>query len=134
LPSLEGRHDGRKILLSVAILRSDDPSDLTHVQGIALLDTGATTSAISPRIIAELGLRSFEKRPLIVATEDRLVDYYLFRIGFFIESSPLPYVFAETDGFGMRISNSFDIILGMDVLGQCDLKIHRSGHWVLTFG
>jgi gag-polyprotein putative aspartyl protease len=134
LPSLKGRHDGRKILLPVAILRSDNPTDLTHVRGTALLDTGATTSALSPQIIEQLNLQTFEKRPLIVATEDRLVDYYLFRIGFFIEGNPLPYVFAETDGFGMRTSNSFDVILGMDVLRQCDLNIGRSGSWELTFG
>jgi hypothetical protein len=137
LPSLEGRHDGRKILLPVAILKSDDPADLTHVRATALLDTGATTSAITPGIIDSLGLEPFEKRHLTVATEDRLVDYFVFRIGLFDRNVPeatLPWVFGETRGFGMRATPGFDVILGMDVLRQCDFRLDRTGRWELTFG
>jgi Aspartyl protease len=135
LPWLEGRHDGRKILLPVAILRAENVTDLTHLRGTALLDTGATSSAISPRMIDELGLVSHEKRRLVVATEERLVDYYLFRIGLFAEApDPLPFVFAETAGFGMRPSRDFDVILGMDVICQCDFQLYRSGHWKIGFG
>lgn len=77
----------------------------------------------------------------MVATEERLVDYFLFRIGLFptaagpnSDEPALPYVFAETDGFRMRDSSTFDVILGMDVIRQCDLNIGRSGNWALTFG
>ena len=134
---LEGQHDGRKILLPVAVLRSDIPTDLTFVRGTALLDTGATTSAIAPNIIQELGLQPFEKRHLLVATEDRMVDYYFFRIGFFVGSRKmpaLPYVLTEAEGFGMRAAASFDVILGMDALRQCDFQMDRTGHWRLEFG
>lgn len=136
MPSLSGRHDGRRILIPVAVLRSDDPADLTFVQGTALLDTGATSSGIGPRIVRELGLRSYAKRPLVVATEERLVDYFLFRLGFFAKGDQptLPYIFAETDGFQIRAAGSFDVLLGMDVLKQCDLLLDRSGRWQLDFG
>lgn len=106
-----------------------------------MLDTGATSSAIAPRIVDELGLKPYAKRPLMVATEERLVDYFLFRIGLFpsdmqldASSADLPFVFAETDGFRMRDSSSFEVILGMDVIGQCDLQIGRNGNWTLKYG
>jgi hypothetical protein len=141
LPSVSGRHDGRRILLPVAVLRSDNPADLTFVQATALLDTGATSSAIAPRIVSQLELDPYAKRPLMVATEERLVDYYLFRIGLFPnaagssqDSLALPYVFAETDGFRMRDSTTFEVILGMDVIRHCDLTVGRDGNWRLAFG
>ena len=141
MQSVSGRHDGRRILLQVAVLGSDNPADLTFVRATALLDTGATSSALSPRIVKQLALQPFAKRPLLVATEERLVDYYLFRIGLFetqYVSQPydttLPYVFTETEGFRLRDSQTFEVILGMDVIGQCDLTIGRNGAWALRYG
>ena len=64
-----------------------------------------------------------------------MVDYFFFRIGLFgIASGPIPYIFAELDGFGWPESKGFDVILGMDVLGQCDVDMRRDGSWSLTFG
>jgi hypothetical protein len=137
LPSLNGVISQRQILLTVAILGSRNPSDLTHIQCKALLDTGATSSGIGPNIISKLSLRSHQKKPLSVATEMRMVDYYLFRVGFLdfaTGSNAHPYVFAETDGFSWMEQKSFDLILGMDVLNQCDLSVKRNGHWELVFG
>lgn len=137
---LEGRHDGRQILLPVAILGSDDPSDLTHTMGVALLDTGSTTSAVSPRIIAQLGLIANGKRLMRVATEERMVERYLFRVGLFekassnVASTRFPYVFAECNGFAIRSADHFDVILGMDVLGQCDFSADRKGYWRIGYG
>lgn len=140
MPSLSGRHDGRRILLPVAILRSEDPTDLTHEVGVALLDTGATSSAIAPAIVTKLGLVSSGKRPIMVATEQRLVDFFVFRLGLFpeVESAPaplgLPYVFAETEGFQIRQTHGFDVLLGMDVLRECDFSLARKRTWALAFG
>jgi hypothetical protein len=137
LRSLDGRHDGRKITLPVAILKSDNPVDLTHICATALLDTGATSCAIAPHIIETLQLEPFERRHLTVATEDRLVDYFVFRVGLFDKEmfgNGIPFVFGETRGFGMRATTGFDVILGMDVLRQCDFKMDRSGTWLLSFG
>lgn len=141
MPSCSGHHDGRKILLPVAVLASADPANIAYFDAIALLDTGATCSAISPPIISALALTSYEKRHLLVATEDRLVDYFQFRIGLFADekqtfsSAPrLPYIFDDLDGFATRTTSQFDVILGMDVLGQCDFNLSRAGGWTLTFG
>lgn len=137
MPSLNGVISQRQILLPIAILGSRNPSDLNFIQCTALLDTGATSSGIGPNAISKLLLRSHQKKPLSVATEMRMVDYYLFRVGF-LESDAdinrLPYVFAEIDGFSWQENKSFDLILGMDILSQCDLSIKRDGNWMLSFG
>ena len=77
----------------------------------------------------------------MVATEERLVDFYIYRIGLFPDfegSRPsaaiLPFVFADIEGFGMRSSDRFEAIIGMDVLSQCDFAISKDRTWTLTFG
>ncbi len=139
MPSVKGRVANRQILLNVAILGSRNPNDLTSFSCTALLDTGATSSGIGPGVVNELALRSHQKKPLSVATEMRMVDYYLFRVGFHLSkanesSSSLPFVFAETDGFSWNEPKRFDVILGMDVLSQCDFSLNRTGDWELAFG
>jgi hypothetical protein len=139
LPSLESCISKRQILLDVAILSSRDPTDLNHNIYTALLDTGATSSGIGPKVIHELGLRSHQKKPLSVATEMRMVEYYLFRIGLFMNSMPgdlntLPYIFEDTEGFSWKEQKSFDVILGMDIIGKCDFSLNKNGQWKLNFG
>jgi hypothetical protein len=136
---LEGRHDGRQIVLDVAILGSRNASDITSRVYPALLDTGASTCGIGPRVISDFALRSHQKKPLAVATELRMVDFYFFRVGLFSQANrdignTLPYVFLETQGFSWHEQKAFDVILGMDVLNQCDLRVSRNRHWQLSFG
>ncbi len=114
---LRGRISNRQILLNIAIFGSRNPSDLHHIESIALLDTGATSSGVGPKVINDLVLRSHQKKPLLVATEMRMVEYYLFRVGLFPSLSDnsfntLPYVFADSDGFSWKEQKSFDVILG----------------------
>lgn len=138
--SIKGEHRGRTITLPVVVLKSDNPQDLTHFMATALLDTGASSSGLAPNIINSLGLRSIGKNNLVVATELRPVDYYIFRIGLFevkpddSQSNKLPFIFAETTGFKINSQHNFDMILGMDVLSQCDFQMYRTGNWKLSFG
>lgn len=124
----------------MAVLGANNPSDLTHIRGTALLDTGATSSAITLKFIRALSLISTGKRPIMVATEQRLVDFFVFRLGLFpnapesIDCASWPHVFAETEGFQIKQSHNFGVLLGMDVIGQCDLEIFRAGQWRLGFG
>lgn len=137
LPSLEGRHDGRQILLEISVLGSRNPTDLTHFNYMALLDTGATASWISARVVADLALASVGKGPVAVATEIRQVSAYIFRLGMIEDRhnpAALPFVFAETRGFVMPQRANFDVILGMDVLRETDFQMARGGRWNLTFG
>lgn len=119
------------------------PNDLTSCLGVALLDTGATVSGVGPRMISGLGLESYGKNRLKSATDEAFVSYYLFRLGPYgndneattaAEAPRLPYVFEDLDGFSWQRHADFDIILGMDVLRHCDLKVNRSGDCSLRFG
>jgi len=136
LLSIDGSISGnRQILLPVAVLGSRNPTDLTHFEFIALLDTGATSCGIGPQAVDKLSLQSHQKKPLSVATEMRMVEYYLFRLGLMPDANTsIPFVFAETDGFSWSEKKDFDVILGMDVLSQCDFQMDRSGRWELNFG
>ena len=116
-------------------MASDNPTDLTYINATALLDTGSTVCGLGPSIVKKLALQSYGKRPLGSATELRMVPYFIFRIGLFgVGGSPIPYVFAELNGFGWPEDKSFDVILGMDVLSQCDFEMDRTGNWRLGFG
>ena len=78
---LECSNDRRRIILPVVILKPEPVTDLDGYKAMALLDTGATTTGITPRVIDALGLLSFGKRPLGSAQGDGQADRYLFRIG-----------------------------------------------------
>ena len=142
MPELSWNSGGNRILLDLLVLRAGDPADMTAAPARALLDTGATVSGIGPRIIDGLGLTSYGKKRLKSATEEAFVDYYLFRIGFDVpddrfeseDSARLPFVFDELDGFSWGRSADFDVILGMDVIRACDLKLMRNGRCTLAFG
>lgn len=133
---IEGRHDGRRILLPVAVLRSDNPLDLTHGVFVGLLDTGATTSWVSPKVIAQLDLVELMKERVSFGLDQQMASVYLFRLGLFAghpNDGVLPYVFAETRGFRLHQRADFDVILGMDILGQSTFSMSPSGEWHLQF-
>jgi hypothetical protein len=134
--SIEGQHDGRKIVLPVRILSAKLVTDLSGVDALALLDTGATTSGISPHIARRLELRPTSKRPLGFARGEAQVDRYTFRIGLLIDLDrpSFPYMFDAVEGFELGEAFSLDALIGMDILSQCDFNMHRNGRWSLSFG
>ncbi len=142
MPELNWKSSGNRILLDLLVFKPGSPSDLTNIEARALLDTGATVSGIGPRVVRELGLQSHTKKRLKSATEERFVDYFLFRIGWLMNAevesnaqpTSLPFIFDELDGFGWGLAGDFDVILGMDVLRQCDFELRRDGLCQLTFG
>lgn len=105
---------------------------------MALLDTGATNSGLTPRIIDQLGLESYGKRPLGSARGEEQTPRYFFRIGFQPANEgdvpQFPFIFEEVDGFELRNSFQFDALIGMDVLRHCDFIMRRNGQWSLSFG
>ena len=110
--------------------------DLTSCRATALIDTGATTSGIPTRIIRQLGLSPVGRRPLMSAQGLGFVQRFMFRIGISDSDSAgaFPFVFEEVMGFELVDGTSFDALLGMDILSQCDLEIGRNGTCQLRFG
>jgi hypothetical protein len=109
-------------------------ADLTFVAADALLDTGSTTSGVTPAIAARLSLPHLGTRPLGSAHGEAQVERYLFRIGFQIEGTPLPFVFEEVIGFELKDGFAFGALIGMDVLSHCDFSMERTGRCQLRFG
>jgi predicted aspartyl protease len=106
------------------------------VEADALLDTGSTTSAITPRIAKELGLRQLGKRPLGSAQGLGQAERYLFRIRLRTPADvpTFPFLFDEVSGFELSDSFQLDALIGMDILKQCDFSMSRTGTCTLTFG
>lgn len=128
---------GGQIFIRVAILRHDEQTETAPPQRAyaALVDTGASGSCISPKVIAELGLISEGKRAVMSATET--VDANLYHIDLHIpvvmpsikdagDRGHVQYsVFSRTKLEVAEItpSNTFDVLLGMDILAQCSLFV-----------
>ena len=135
--SIEGRHDGRRILVDAAVLSSRDPFDLTFRRYVALLDTGATSSWITPSVIVSLDLVELGRETVSVATEERVASTYLFRLGLFPDkelSNDLPFVFPDITGFRLAQRVGFDVLIGMDIPKQTNFLLRRDGTWRLEFG
>lgn len=136
------RRQQRRYLFPVLIFRPD-ASDMTSFAATALLDTGATASGVGPSVIEALELRSHMKKRLLSATEEVFADYYLFRIGLYTSVQMAnvaesiqewPYLFDEVEGFSWQRRGDFDVIIGMDILSQCDVALSRDGAGQLRFG
>lgn len=60
---------------------------------------------------------------------------YAFRVGLQAgEQTNYPFVFDEVIGIELTNAFEFNALIGMDILGQCDLTLERSGQCILRFG
>jgi len=138
MSAVSWRHNGRQPLFEVILLPPAPTSNLTGVTGIALLDTGSTSSGITRRIADSLGLIGRGKRPIASAHSESQVEHYWFRVAIQpnnVDSAPaFPFVFEEVVGFELRNAFQFQILIGMDILRQCDLHMTRDAQCVLQFG
>jgi hypothetical protein len=154
-----GTHDGRTVILSIAII--DKSKRLSHIKsgkellsGVkpyrALIDTGATTTMITTKVVKELNINPVTEMPIrgIHGVENRF--FYLFHIGFYgnlitrevLEKKSIDttkevhsmYVYPK-DILGAELSDqpNFDVLLGMDVLSTGTLHIDRDGSFSFSF-
>lgn len=129
-------HDRSRIILPVLILEPSPSASFEGHRGFALLDTGSTTTGVTKRVAKSLGLVGRGKRPLGSAQAEGQAERYLFRIGVHgDEDAPtLPYVFDDVIGFELVDSFRFDALIGMDIIGQCDLEVYRGGLGAIVVG
>ena len=128
------RHSGRQLLLPVAILPSivaDNAQSMELVD--ALIDTGATGTGLRPDIAEKLGIPGRGKRLVHTANGIMLVPEFRIRMGFYcgsFDGDPVatasPYVLE----FGLlvhalRDQFAYPMLIGMDVISQCDLELRR---------
>ena len=95
--------------------------DMEYKTFRALWDTGANCSAISTRVVMLLGLVPVSKESMTHAGGQSIVDIY--SVGIVLPNNvlvPLVDVF-ESD------FSSFDVLIGMDIISQCDLSVSNLG-------
>jgi len=138
MPKAEWRHHRERLLLPVVVMpgmASDNPFESVRVEG--LFDTGATGTGIRADIARRLDLRQKGERRVYTANGDVIRPEYVVRVGFicgdysdpgFEPNREQPFVLdREILGFGLAEQFSYPVLIGMDIIGQGDLVIQRSG-------
>lgn len=108
----------------------------------ALIDTGATHTAITKNAAEKLGILPLGKLKTIGVHGPQLSPYYSFKIGFIQHQ----YDPGGSGGNQMKIlddiikgtelgfdNSNFDVLLGMNVLSRGDLTIRRNGTFQFQF-
>lgn len=132
---IEWRRDSRRVVIPVSILAPLPVFELSGYEGFALVDTGSTTSAVTPRVVRALQLQKLGKRPLGSAQGEGQAERYLFRIAIQAGQAPaFPFMFEEVVGFELTDSFQFEALIGMDILHQCDFEMKRNTLCRLSFG
>ena len=137
--TIEWRHDGSRLVVPVIIYPPLTGTTFEGVTGNALIDTGSTTTGVTSKIAQKLGLRSIGKRLVATVGGEKQIDRYIFRVGLDgraadNDAPTFPYIFEDVVGFELLDSFSFDVLLGMDILRQCELLIAPGNRCRLTFG
>jgi hypothetical protein len=77
------------------------------------------------------------RKPVVSAARTNMHNLHTFRLGFRVDqadgSPAFPYFLDRTiEGMSWTDHPVFDILIGMDVIGLCDLIITRKGTFRLT--
>ncbi|MGH7068953.1 MAG: aspartyl protease family protein [Acetobacteraceae bacterium] len=106
---------------------------------MALIDTGASATAISAKVIKDVGLMSIGKKPVGGVHGHRPTNLYQFQVGLVFPQSPSPTgainaniaPFPVTGPEFVPLGPSFDILLGRDVLCHGTFSMSWDGHAVI---
>lgn len=94
-----------------------------------LYDTGATNSAISPQVVADLQLTSIGARTVGVGGGSLSTTAHLVNIGL-----PNKVMFPMVPVTKMVLLGGIDVLIGMDILGAGDFAVtHYGGKTVFSF-
>jgi hypothetical protein len=162
MPFIQGKHDGRAAITRVAIIDAARYREYKQFRQIAikgakpysaLIDTGATSTMITSRVVQELNLQPVGKLPYHGL--DGLTDKigYLFHLAFYDSSESFLPIFDDGDqhitsadnnrtihvctkpviGAELETLPSFDVLLGMDILTTGDFNMDRRGYFKFVF-
>jgi Aspartyl protease len=137
--TIEWRHDGKKLVVPVLVYPPLTGTTFEGITGKALIDTGSTTTGVTGAIAKQHGLRSIGKRLISTVGGEKHIDRFIFRIGLdgqdpTNDAPTFPCIFEEVVGFELLDSFSFDVLVGMDILRQCELTIAPGNRCRLAFG
>lgn len=161
---IQGRHNGRAAIVQVAIIdaakyrehkQSQKPLLTGTTSYSALIDTGATRTMISRKIVEELSLAPVSKEQFHGVSGPVQVLTYLYHVAFYDTTfknslhgddgdqhmaehqSPAVnklLVYTKTiSGGEMAGKQSFDVLLGMDVITTGCLIVDKDGTFSLNY-
>lgn len=116
--------------ISLPYMPGKTPGDHPEItQFIGLWDTGATNSCITPRAVKALGLKPIGVVESHGVHSSALCNVYLVNLYFPNHVALTGLRVAECD-----LGDSFDILIGMDVIGKSDFAItNRGGNTTFSF-
>jgi hypothetical protein len=154
MPCVWGRHNNSQIFLDVAVVDATSVAAVSLAGGTlaapttlfrALLDTGSQKTMISTSVVRAVGLSPIGKIPLQgIGPNVTYHEGYLFHVAF---TFPSPAGLtpgsaqAHTFIYGIPIygaelavpAASFDVLLGMDIIGSGSLKVDGDGTFSFSF-
>lgn len=107
----------------------------------ALIDTGATLTCISPKVVHEVGLQPTGKSMMTGATGSSAVNTYQFGVGFMTNQVQMPtgqltgtLEVRIVDGMEFAVQGAvFDILLGRDIICAGTFSLSFDGHFLLSW-
>ena len=132
--ALTVRFSGRspRLITPAEIFPAFDPATTAPTQGRvyqALYDTGATNSAVSPRVVVDLQLPSIRACTVGVGGGSITTTSHLVNIGL-----PNHVMFGMAQVAKMILPGGVDVVIGMDILGLGDFAVtHQDGKTMFSF-
>ncbi len=142
---IDWRHGGRQLILPVALMPDAGAHNaLDSVRTDGLLDTGATSTGLRGDIADRLSLRPQGRRRVETANSPLWANEYVVRLGLiagnyesagFDPTSVYPFILERhLMVFELQRGFAYPVLLGMDVIAQCDLHVLRDGTASLLLG
>ena len=133
MPFISGNvSENRQIIIGVKIapFAQQVPFDANKLQEYrALIDTGATSTCISEKVVSDLNLQSTGLSKVNTASGVAIQQQYIFAVQVPMQNGTPIF---STQGTVMPVtSDKFDVLLGMDVLVRGSLKVDFDGHFSL---
>lgn len=112
-----------------------------HNYYMALIDTGASSTCVSAKVVSEVGLAPTGKIPVVGVHGSTPVNTYQFSVGFVIPQAQdaTGAIIANITAFpvdGIEFANpdcGFDVLLGRDILCRGQFSLTFNGQFVVCF-
>jgi predicted aspartyl protease len=135
--AVEFTHDRRQLIIPVAVFHPGAPHQIEKVN--ALIDTGATGIGIDQDLAVALGLPKMGKEIINTPTGTAVVRLYLAGLGLYPgdqtnNGMAMPHLLPdEFIMFQCAPGSAFSLLLGMPLIGRCELTVRRNGTATLSF-
>jgi hypothetical protein len=130
MPRLDFAHDGQQIRINLGIAHPDNPMAIETIE--AIIDTGATKTAIPARIVQSLRLPLGSRRFVRAVGGDGLRNFHFCSLALYpYPETGSPYMLDQMfEVLAMSDNDAPLALIGMDVLGNRGMlmRANRTGY------